>query len=59
MLQLKITREEGLYYWAISRNDEIVCAGLRGFDSAAAAEAEARAEWHERFHSPECGQEFL
>ncbi len=47
MLRLKITREEGLYYWTITRNDEVVCAGLQGFKSEIEADTDARIKWRE------------
>lgn len=47
MLRLRITREEGLYYWTITRNDEPVCAGLTGYATEAEADADARVKWQE------------
>lgn len=47
MLRLRITREEGMYYWTITRNDEIICAGLRGFHTEEGADEDARNKWQE------------
>ena len=47
MLRLKITREEGLYYWTITRHGEVVCTGLQGFATEQEADADGRIKWQE------------
>lgn len=47
MLRLTVDCIEGLYYWKITRNGELVMAGVDYYFTPDAADAAGRAKWNE------------